>query len=154
MASSRKDAKSQSRKDEPHMRNFETVYTVMDYYDGPRTGTANLNGTPYHFDREYDEINDDWSDTYLLTPMDSTMLRDELEIWQIWLRWKTARDSGLVTLESHPALPEDRQRFNELQHNLKQALANNKLPTIRARASFSAAARNFAGITVCWSIVE
>jgi hypothetical protein len=37
-----------------------------------------------------------------------------LEAWEIWLRWQAAYRQGEVTIKSHPALPEERARHDEL----------------------------------------
>ncbi len=30
--------------------NYEQVFTVLDYYDGPRSGIANYNGAPHFYE--------------------------------------------------------------------------------------------------------
>ena len=34
---------------------FERVYSVLDYYDGPRAGIANFQGEPHYFICGWDE---------------------------------------------------------------------------------------------------
>jgi hypothetical protein len=57
-----------------------------------------------------------------------------LEHWDIWLRWESAFHEGRTTLETHPALPEDRARHEELQALL--AAQAEPVKSVRARALF------------------
>jgi hypothetical protein len=69
---------------------FETVYTVTDWYDGPREGIADFNGMPHLYQWQFDNAKDDWADTLLLTPVDEETFRLALEDWAIWVRWEQA----------------------------------------------------------------
>ncbi len=71
-------------------KDYEIVYTVTDYWDGPRRGTANYKGAPHFYESLFDEKADDWSDTFLLTPMDEETFKLVLEDWEIWKRWEQA----------------------------------------------------------------
>jgi hypothetical protein len=37
-------------------RPFEKVYTMTDYYDGPRRGIADFDGRPHFYDSEWDDL--------------------------------------------------------------------------------------------------
>ena len=41
-----------------------------------------------------------------------------IEDWQIWCRWKKAFDRGETSNETHPALPADKMRHQELERAL------------------------------------
>jgi hypothetical protein len=58
---------------------YETVYTVLDYWDGIRTGIADFHGAPHYYERPFDEARDNWADNFLLKPIDEETLRLALE---------------------------------------------------------------------------
>ncbi len=92
---------------------YDKVHTVTDYYDGARAGVADFNGQPHYYECQFDEAKDDWSDVFLLKPIDSETFRLALEDWDIWERWNAAYEDGRVSLDTHPALPEDREKHNK-----------------------------------------
>lgn len=115
---------------------FERVYTVTDYYDGPRGGIADCGGAPHDYRSEWDEPEQDFEDTYTLTPIDAETFALALEAWSIWLRWEDSYHRGLASLDSHPALPQDRARCEELRELLATRLVANQDKSIRRRAEF------------------
>ncbi len=92
----------------------EAVHTVTDYYDSPRRGIADFYGRPHAYQSLWDNFEDDWSDAFLLQPIHDETFRLAMEDWEIWHRWKSAFHSGRTTLETHPALPADRHRHDEV----------------------------------------
>ena len=100
----------------------EIVFTVTDYYDGPRQGIANYQGTPHFYECIFDSATNDYSDLYRLTALDELVFRLALEKWEIWRRWELAFHTGKTNMESHPALPEDAARHEELEQLLGNAL--------------------------------
>jgi hypothetical protein len=118
------------------MDDYDTVYTITDWYDGPRAGVADLNHQPHYNECHWDHTTDDWSEEYLLSPIDEETLRVALEDWEIWRRWRSAFDAGKVTLDTHPALPEDRARHDQLGDVLAGRLALNEATVIRAKGEF------------------
>jgi len=119
---------------------FERVYTVVDYWDGPREGVADLQGCPHVFQAEWDKgaDGDDYARTFLLRPISRKAFEAALEDWTIWLRWEEAFHAGDTTEQSHPALPEDRSRHEELKAILAAELRTLKGPSLRANATFRA----------------
>ncbi len=101
---------------------YETVFIVTDYYDGPRKGLANYQGNPHFYECVFDEGQDEYSDQYRLTPIDDETFKLAMEDWEIWRRWKIAFHAGKADINSHPALPEDRLRHEELRRVLDPAL--------------------------------
>ena len=73
---------------------------------------------------------------YELRPVDDETLRLALEDWEIWLRWESAFQAGIVAHTPHPALPDDRARHNLIAPELAARLAALPGPTIRATAVF------------------
>lgn len=109
---------------------------MWDYYDGPRKGVANFRGQPHFYDCMFDEATDDYSDLYHLTPLSQSILELAKEDWAIWTRWEAAFHSGKATVESHPALPQDRARHEEIRAILDSALATNAAVCVTQRGSF------------------
>lgn len=118
------------------MQPFETVYTVTDYYDGPRRGIADFGGRPHLYDSRFDGARDEYGDAYELRGVDDETFRLALEDWAIWLRWEDAFQAGQTPQDTHPALPADRERHLEIEAILSQRLAALSGPVVRATAEF------------------
>ena len=97
---------------------WEPVYAVNDFWDGPRGGVACVQGVPHIYQSIFDDSADDYLGSCRVSPIAPDVLALVLEDWQIWLRWSDAFQLGEVTLESHPALPADRPRHDEIQSML------------------------------------
>jgi hypothetical protein len=117
---------------------YERVLTMTDYYDGPRAGIANFRGKPHAYESPFDFWKDEFADLYELRPVEDETLRLALEDWEIWLRWEDAYHAGVTTRETHPALPDDRARHDQIAPILTARLAALPGPAIRARAVFRA----------------
>lgn len=115
---------------------YEEVFTVTDYCDGPRKGIANFRGQPHFYDCVFDEAHDEYSELYRLTPISQRIFELAKEDWTIWRKWESAYHSGKVTLQSHPALPQDRARREEIRTVLDSALTTNEAECTVQRASF------------------
>ena len=116
---------------------FERVYTVNDYWDGPRGGVADFKAAPHFYRSIFSEADDNYTDVFELFPVDDKTLQIALEAWDIWLRWEQAYRERRTTLESHPALPEDRERHTELKAALDTRLAEiSKTAPVHAVAEF------------------
>lgn len=120
------------------MSDFARVYTVHDYHDGPRSGVADFNGHPHAYECLFDAAQDEYSEVFELRLLDDETFRLELEGWEIWLRWKDAHTAGLATIETHPALPADRARYDAIYAVLPARIAASAGPVVRARAVFRA----------------
>jgi len=94
---------------------WDRVYTVNDYYDGPRRGIADVDGVPHIYEAEFDHSSDEYGDTFFVSPVDQSLFALVLEDWEIWLRWQSAFKRGEASRKSHPALPEDRERHEALK---------------------------------------
>jgi hypothetical protein len=115
----------------------EIVFTVTDYHDGPLDGIANFQGKPHFYERIFDSAIDDYSDMYRLTPVDDRTFRLAMEAWGIWCRWEVAFDTGRARMESHPALPQDAARHQQLNDILDKALQSSPSAITRTE-NFSA----------------
>jgi para-aminobenzoate synthetase / 4-amino-4-deoxychorismate lyase len=105
----------------PGANGFETVHTVTDYYDGPVQGVADFEGAPHAYLRRFDDAKG-YLEVFELWPIDEVTFRLALEDWSIWRRWADAFHAGLTPQETHPALPEDRRRSDELKLILEERL--------------------------------
>ena len=109
----------------------EEVYFVINYWDGPRVGVADYGGTPHYFRCVFDEKKDEWSDVFILTPLDQDTYHLLMESKEIWERWQEAYETGATTLDSHPALPEDANRSKELDEIIEPKIAIDPTKAIR-----------------------
>jgi hypothetical protein len=102
---------------------LDKVFAIFDYQDGPRSGIANFHGAPYFFDCIFDEKRDRYSDVFLLIPLEPQVFEAAMENWRIFLRWRASFDAGKVNRDTHPALPEDRVKYEETQSIVNQAVS-------------------------------
>jgi len=116
---------------------YEEVFTVTDYYDGPRKGVANFRGQPHFYDCLFNQANSEYSDLYHLTPLPDRIFELAKEDWAIWKKWEAVFHSGGTTIESHPALPQDRARHEEIRAILDSALTTNVAVCVTQRGSFA-----------------
>lgn len=107
---------------------YGEILTINDYYDGPKEGIATFKGKPHQYlfldEEAIDE--DNWLELFELKPLDAATFELAMESWQIWLRWEKAFYSKETTLDTHPALPEERQRYEEIEKILKSKLQMNE----------------------------
>lgn len=93
---------------------WDRVYTINGYYDGPELGVAGYRGKPHIYEKQFDTEADNYTDRFLLSEIEPELLALVLEDWEIWLRWNAAYRQGQVSVETHPALQEERSRHDEL----------------------------------------
>ncbi|HXB23809.1 MAG TPA: hypothetical protein VNV25_03700 [Gemmatimonadaceae bacterium] len=105
---------------------YETVYAWPVYWDGPREGVADFEGRPHRFVADWNAAEDDYADTFSLYPIDAATLRIAVDQWTIWRRWVAARRAGATSDDTHPALPEDRERYAELEKEWTTSVAGSK----------------------------
>jgi len=109
---------------------------MTDYYDGPRKGIAHFQGVPHLYESKWNDIDDEYEDSFLLTPLAPALVDAALEDWAIWLRWEEAFHRGQATQETHPALPADRARHEVLRERLTRDLITDPATAVTARAAF------------------
>jgi hypothetical protein len=119
------------------VRRFERVHTMTDFYDGPRGGIADFDGRPYSYRARFDEATG-YSDVFDLRAVDDETLQLAVEDWEIWKRWEDAFLAGQAAQDTHPALPEDRERHREIAAVLPQRLDALPGPVVEATAEFRA----------------
>ncbi len=103
---------------------WERVYTVHDWWDGPRVGFADFRGVPHAYRSIFRQDLDDWDpeNRFELSPVEPSSLALALEDWAIWCRWEEALYAGETTDDTHPALPADRARHEEIAPLVYRAL--------------------------------
>jgi hypothetical protein len=109
---------------------------MTDYYDGPRRGIADYRGKPHLYESRWSDIGTDQEDTFLLMPITAEMLELALEDWAIWRRWEIAFHEGRTSAGTHPALPEDRTRHDEINQELNERLVMDESKAFCAKATF------------------
>lgn len=109
---------------------------MTDYWDGPRGGITDFEGVPHIYESEWSDTADDYAPTFRLSPTTDEVLKLALEDWAIWERWWTAFHAGTTTRETHPALPEDRARHEELKVKLQDRLQIDPQNFVRAHGEF------------------
>ncbi|WP_146072062.1 hypothetical protein [Bryocella elongata] len=97
---------------------------------------AEVFGVPHAFRCIFDETADDYTDRFLVSQITDQDLALVLEDWDIWTRWKASFDVGSTTLDTHPALPADRSRHEEIAIQLANAFMVNPGCQAEMRASF------------------
>jgi hypothetical protein len=115
---------------------YEAVFTVTDYYDGPRRGIANYQGKPHFYDCILSGAKDGYSDRFWLTPIHPATFELAMEAWAIWRKWEMAYHTGKTSQATHPALPEDASRSAELDRILKRLLVTNPQVAFTSNGKF------------------
>ncbi len=94
---------------------FEHVHIELDWYDGPRSGLADVDGIPHYFQAVHDYGRPDEPDgEYLVWPANSTALALEREQWAIFVDWNTRYETGTATVDSHPGHGGINARYDQL----------------------------------------
>jgi hypothetical protein len=68
-------------------RGYEVVFTVDEYYDGPRTGVANYLEKPHFYECPFSPKTG-YSNFYYLTPIDEEVFHLALAAFGIWRKWE------------------------------------------------------------------
>jgi hypothetical protein len=97
----------------------EQVHIENEWYDGPRAGIADIQGTPYRFKSRFDEKADEYLGTYLVWPANTEELALEQEQWAIFVRWNDDYERGIADVETHPGNAGVNKRWAELDALLK-----------------------------------
>lgn len=122
---------------------FEPVYTVNDYWDGPRNGVAAYCGTPHVYQSLFLIDEDEWdAERFRLGPIAPEDFALVLEDWAIWRRFESAYKKGDVKWSGNEsewaALPQELPRHRELADRVKAALRVNPLQALLAVGEFRA----------------
>ena len=133
---------------------WNQVVTIDDFYDRPRSGIAFYGERLVSYKTLWNEEIDDYSSLYGVTPIDVNLLPLIEEYWEIWKRWDAAFHDGEASRESHPALPDDRARYEELSVLLKFHTEVDQENCLKVEAEFRSARPGWDGIEVCWHLAR
>jgi hypothetical protein len=129
---------------------WERVFTVNDYYDGPRRGVADFRGKPHVYESQFSDAEAEYTDRFLLMEIESELFQLVLEDWAIWLRWHAAYQRGDVSDNTHPALPEDRKRHEELKQLVGSRLCAEPSKSVAMGAKFRSVTKGWDSFEVQW----
>lgn len=101
----------------------EHVYVENDWYDGPRSGLADVDGRPHRFVSQFDEAEGDDMGTFVLWPVEEAELLLEREQWNIFVSWNEHFEAGRRGVASHPGHGGVDRRWDELESMLKEVRA-------------------------------
>jgi hypothetical protein len=127
---------------------WERVYTINEYYDGPRLGIAGFEGKPHIYESQWNDVEDDYTDRFWIREIDSQLLALVMEDWEIYRRWSGAYKRGETTVHGHPALPSERQRHEELSMLIGDRLKAREERSVTKCARFRGAGED--GLEVQW----
>jgi len=130
----------------------EKVYTVEDYYDGPRGGIANFNGKPHIYECLFDYLEDEYSNGFKLMEISEETLQIALNSWDLWIKWDSKQNKTKEEMDSHPVLPEDRNLFNQLSTELEIRLKIDDSKAIIADGTFESIEKGWNGYVVEWKL--
>ena len=116
---------------------FEVVYLIYDYWDQPRSGVADYHGEPHWFENIFDDERDTYTDDYWLTRLTAEEFAIAKEQSEMFLRWRHAFDQGQVDLPSHPALPQDSERYAKLKKQITSAIESKARERFKASGKFA-----------------
>lgn len=114
----------------------ERVYVEDEWYDGPRSGIADINGHPHRFKSLFDETEDEYLGTFMVWPVDKEVLALEIEQWRIFVEWNALFESGKTGTESHPGKGGLNLRWDELEACLRQSRSDVPANAMKALAEF------------------
>ena len=129
---------------------WERVHTINSFWDGPRFGVADVSGLPHIYDSPFSESKDDFEDYFLVSPIDAELLALVLEDWEIWIRWSGAFNRGDASRDTHPALPEDRARHDELKNMIGTRFQINPVNSRKLMGKFRSVHKGWNGMEVEW----
>ena len=114
----------------------ERVYVENDWWDGPRSGVADVLGSPHRFASIFDDESDGWTDAYIVYPIDEETLRLELEQWAIFVEWNERYEAGEADTDSHPGQGGVSRRWDEIEDLLRERRAAAPPNATRATAEY------------------
>jgi hypothetical protein len=92
----------------------EFVYTVDVFWDGPIAGAADFESKPFYFDAVEDDVaTDDGGLNFTLIELNEEIFGLISHNIEIKKRWQIALEKGETTLDTEPALPEEKAQFEK-----------------------------------------
>lgn len=110
-----------------------------------------MSGVPHIYSSPFNTLKDDFEDFYLVSLIDRGLFELVLEDWDIWMRWSDVFDKREAPKETHPALPQDRPRHDELVCLIGALLNIDLANAKKLNADFRSVRRGWNGMEVRWS---
>jgi hypothetical protein len=117
----------------------ERVHAVEEFWDGPRSGVADVGGEPHAFDSVFDEALDDWSDEFFLRPIDAPTLTRVVEAWRAVAEFEAMNLKRTPEGAWRPLASDAAKRYQEVlkeREELWQSIRPDGLSAFRMRGSF------------------
>lgn len=137
---------------------FQFVYTIENYYDGPRSGVADFNGQPHYYRSIYLDT-PNWNpeeDRFELSPVTPEILAAACEAAAIFKRWDSMRKTTpgfIYTHDEFGALPEHRARYRELEQFLESCYAAAaRTGRVLVQGEFRVSESSPSGLQVRWRL--
>lgn len=89
---------------------FQSVYFITDWWDGPKSGFVDFNCKIHCFERIFDNEKDDWSNLYLIRPVSTEEYSLQIESYKLFLDWVNDKSST----RPHPSLDIVNKRYHEV----------------------------------------
>lgn len=93
---------------------FEPVLIEEEWYDGPRSGIAEIAGTAHYFEALGDLTGNPPTGEFAVWPVADPVLALEREQWAIFIAWNARRGAGTADVDSHPGHAGVDARYDEL----------------------------------------
>ncbi len=119
-----------------HQYGFERVYVESEWYDGPRSGIADIHGVPHRFKSNFDEHDDEWLGTFVVFPIEPDLLALEQEQWRIFVAWNKRHEADCQDTSTHPGHGGIDQRWDELEVLLAESRNTYPADVRSAKAEF------------------
>lgn len=138
----------------------ERVYVENEWYDGPKSGIADIGGVRHRFVSTFEETRDDHSDIFLVWPVDEAEFDLEIEQWTIFVEWKARYEAGEADIDTHPGSGGISARWDEIEVLLRSARTEVPPTTRHALAQTSRAgqeeryAMSGPGYRLCWHLLQ
>jgi hypothetical protein len=126
----------------------EKVHSVDVFWDGPMAGVADFAEKIHYFDVVEDDAElADGSLNFTLIALGDEIYQSISENIEIKASWQKACDSGTAEIDTEPALPEDRDRFDVNRNKIHNYLLQNQSKAILKKGIFY---QNESGYEVEW----
>ena len=117
---------------------LERLHVTLVFWDGPRSGIADFQGTPHHFECELDATGNEYAETYVMTQAADELVVLAREHETIREDWWRAYQSGEASAQSNPQRLGQNPRLAELEKLIEARIAAAPAPSFRVRGAFHA----------------
>jgi hypothetical protein len=139
----------------------EKVYFVTDFFDTIRAGIADCQGRPRSFREGFDIDADCYTGVFSLREQDEAIKSMAIEADKIMKRYWAAYRAGRTRGDKSPrVLPDDRERYLEIEGALSAILRTEGPEDLKAHAefysvdSYDQGAHGLSDVEVTWTILR